>query len=440
MSTSTQLDQPVAYRASIFHLLDDPGKDNNSDAMQFFEDGMLLVDNGHVVKVGSTADIRQQLDADTKIVDYSGKLIVPGFIDAHIHYPQTDMIASYGEQLLQWLNKYTFPTEGKFKDQDYAEDVASFFLDELLRCGTTTALVLATVHPGSVDALFEGAKARGMRMLAGKVMMDRNAPDYLLDTPESSYQQSKQLLEKWHKVDRLLYAITPRFAPTSTDAQLQMAANLAAEYPDAYVHTHVAENKKEVEWVAQLFPWSRSYLDVYDNFGLLRERSIYAHCIHLDEQDKNRMMQSGATAAFCPTSNTFLGSGLFNCIQAMEDSIKVAVATDVGGGTSFSMLQTLSEAYKVQQLIGEKLSPFRAIYMATLGNARALYLDDMIGNFKQGKEADFVVLDENATPLIARRMAVAKSIEEKLFIYMMLGDDRVVHSAFVMGQCAHSRA
>ena len=439
MTTSTQVGRCVAYRASIFHLLDDPGKRNDTSAVQYFEDGILLIDNGYVLKIGSTSDILPLLDANTKIVDYSGKLIVPGFIDAHIHYPQTDMIASYGEQLLQWLNKYTFPTEGKFEDQDYANDVASFFLDELLRCGTTTALVLATIHPGSVDALFEKAKARNMRMLAGKVMMDRNAPDYLLDTPESSYHQSKLLLEKWHKVDRLLYAITPRFAPTSTDAQLQMAAKLAAEYPDAYVHTHVAENKKEIEWVAQLFPWSRSYLDVYDHFGLLRERSIYAHCIHLDAQDRNRMAQTGATAAFCPTSNTFLGSGLFNCIQAMEDSIKVAVATDVGGGTSFSMLQTLSEAYKVQQLISEKLSPLRAFYMATLGNARALYLDDAIGNFTPGKEADFVVLDEQATPLIERRMAVAKSIEEKLFVYMMLGDDRVVHSAYIMGQREHCR-
>ena len=270
-------------------------------------------------------------------------------------------------------------------------------------------------------------------------MMDRNAPDYLLDTPESSYRDSKILLEKWHNVDRLLYAITPRFAPTSTDEQLQQASNLAKEYPDAYVHTHVAENKKEVQWVAELFPWSRSYLDVYDKFGLLRERSVYAHCIHLDEHDRKRMSDSGATAAFCPTSNTFLGSGLFNCVKAKEQNIKVAIATDVGAGTSFGMLQTLSEAYKVQQLNGDKLSPFRALYLATLGNAEALYMDNKIGNFLPGKEADFIVLDDQATPLIKRRISFTQDIEEKVFVYIMLGDDRVVNASYILGECAYSK-
>ena len=288
MSGSTNSQNLIAYRASIFHFLKDPGMENDVSATEYFEDGILLVDNGLVVKIGPADNLLKQLPEEIPIKDYTGKLIIPGLIDAHIHYPQTDMIASYGEQLLEWLNKYTFPTEGKFEDQDYAEDVAEFFIDELLRNGTTTALVLATIHPGSVNAIFEASRSRGMRMLAGKVMMDRNAPDYLLDTPESAYRDSKDLLEKWHKIDRLLYAITPRFAPTSTDEQLQQAANLAKEYPDAYVHTHVAENKKEVQWVAELFPWSRSYLDVYDHFGLLRERSIFAHCLHLDATDRRR--------------------------------------------------------------------------------------------------------------------------------------------------------
>ncbi len=430
---------PIAYRASILHFLTDPGTQNEQSSIEYFEDGVLLVDQGHVVQLGPAEQLLKDLSSDINITDYSGKLIIPGLIDAHIHYPQTDMIASYGEQLLEWLNKYTFPTEGKFKNQDYAEDVAEFFLDELLRNGTTTALVLTTVHPGSVDAIFTASRARNMRMLAGKVMMDRNAPEYLLDTPESSYRQSKALLEKWHHVDRLSYAITPRFAPTSTDDQLQQAANLAKEHPDAYVHTHVAENKKEVQWVSELFPWSRSYLDVYDHFGLLRERSVYAHCIHLDEQDRKRMAETGATAAFCPTSNTFLGSGLFNCVKAREQDINVAIATDVGAGTSFGMLPTLSEAYKVQQLNDYKLTPFRALFLATLGNAQALYIEDKIGNFLPGKEADFIVLDQQATPLIKRRMSVAEEIEEKVFVYMMLGDDRVVQASYIMGECAYER-
>ena len=437
MSHSRNSQKPIAYRASIFHFLDDPGTQNNVSATEYFEDGILLVENGLVARLGHADILMKELPEEVVIKDYSGKLIIPGLIDAHIHYPQTDMIASYGEQLLEWLNKYTFPTEGKFEDQDYAEDVAEFFIDELLRNGTTTALILATVHPGSVNAIFEASRKRNMRMLAGKVMMDRNAPDFLLDTPETAYRDSKTLLEKWHKVDRLLYAITPRFAPTSTDEQLQQAANLAKQYPDAYVHTHVAENKKEVKWVSELFPWSRSYLDVYDHFDLLRERSVFAHCIHLDEQDRKRMAQTGATAAFCPTSNTFLGSGLFNCVSAIEQGVQVAVATDVGAGTSFGMLQTLSEAYKVQQLSGQQLTPFRALFLATLGNARALYLDDKIGNFLPGKEADFIVLDDKATPLIKRRMAVTNEIEEKIFVFIMLGDDRVIKSTFIMGECAY---
>lgn len=429
----------IAYRGSILHFLNDPGTENNLSATEYFEDGILLVDNGMVARAGPADMLLKEIPTEIPVKDFSGKLIIPGLIDAHIHYPQTDMIASHGEQLLEWLNKYTFPTEGKFDNQEHARDVAEFFLDELLRNGTTTALVLATIHPESVNAIFEASKARKMRMLAGKVMMDRNAPAYLLDTPESAYRQSKALLEKWHNVDRLLYAITPRFAPTSTDEQLQQVAILAKEHPDAYVHTHVAENKKEVAWVSELFPWSRSYLDVYDHFGLLRQRSVYAHCIHLDPQDRKRMALTGATAAFCPTSNTFLGSGLFDCVRAIEEGIRVAVATDVGAGTSFGMLQTMSEAYKVQQLNGSKLSPGRALFMATLGNARALYLDDRIGNFLPGKEADFIVLDYNATPLIKRRMACADSIDDKIFIFIMMGDDRAVHASYVLGECAHSR-
>jgi guanine deaminase len=359
---------------------------------------------------------------------------VPGFIDCHIHYPQTDLIASYGTQLLDWLETYTFPTESRFADSEHAAEAAGFFIDELLRNGTTTALVLGTVHPQSVDAIFTAAGRRNLRLMAGKVLMDRNCPEYLRDTPDSAYRDSKALIERWHGQDRLLYAITPRFAPTSSAEQLQRAGQLAAEHPDTFIHTHVAENRDEVDWVARLFPESRSYLDVYDRFGLLRERAVYAHCLHLDREDRRRVAQTGAAMAFCPTANLFLGSGLFDLAAARELGVRVGLGTDVGGGTSFSQLRVLSEAYKVLQLQGQTLAPLQALYLLTLGSARALYLDDKIGSFATGKEADFVVLDPAATPLLARRMKTAGDITEKLFALIMLGDDRVVAATYVLGQ------
>jgi guanine deaminase len=428
-----------AFRASIFHCLRDPGERSDPNAVEYLEDGLLVVEQGRVSRLGPAAPLLAQLPRGVEIRDYSDKLIVPGFIDTHIHYPQTDIIASYGEQLLEWLNKYTFPTEGRFGDRALAREVAEFFLDELLRNGTTTAQVLATVHPESVDAIFEASQARGMRMLAGKVLMDRNAPGFLRDTPESAYRDSKALIERWHRQGRLLYAITPRFAPTSTDEQLQQAGRLAMEHPDVFVHTHVAENRDEMAWVARLFPWSRSYLDVYDHYGLLRERSVFAHCLHLDRQDCRRMAETGAAMAFCPTSNLFLGSGLFDLEAATAHGVRVGLATDVGGGTSFSMLQTMAEAYKVLQLNAQQLSPTRAFYLATLGGARSLYLDDRVGNFEIGKEADFVVLDPAATALMARRMQQVQDFTEQLFIFMMLGDDRSVHSTYIEGHPVPSR-
>jgi guanine deaminase len=428
-----------AVRGSIFHCLRDPGHTGDPEAVEYFEDGMLLIENGHIVECGPAETVLTQLSEDIPVTDYSGKLIIPGFIDSHIHYPQTDIIASYGTQLLEWLNKYTYPMEARFGDLDYATGVAEFFLDELLRNGTTTAMVMPTVHPESVDAIFSVAQKRNMRVISGKKLMDRHAPDNLLDTPRVAYDDSRALIEKWHKCDRLLYAITPRFAPTSTDKQLSEAGRLAREYPDTYVHSHVAENHEEVAWVAELFPWSRSYLDVYDQFDLLRERSVFAHGIHLNDEDRNRLQQSGAALAFCPTSNTFLGSGLFDLPRNRQCNIRVGLATDVGGGTSFSMLQTLSDAYKVQQLAGNQLPPTQGIYLATLGSAEALYLEDKLGNFLPGKEADFVVLDDHPTALISRRMQETKNIDEKLFVFMMMGDDRAIYASFIMGECAYER-
>ena len=428
-----------AFRGSVLHFLRDPGGETRPDrAFEFFADGAIAVSDGRILEAGEASAVLRRLPAGAPVKDYSGKLLVPGFVDTHIHYPQTDMIASYGKQLLEWLERYTFPTEREFADPEHAREVAEFFLDELLRNGTTTALVLGTVHAQSVDAFFEAAQARSLRMIAGKVLMDRNCPDYLRDTPETAYAESKALIGRWHGRDRLSYAITPRFAATSSEAQLTRAGELAAEFPDVFVHTHLAETRAEVEWVRTLFPASRSYLDVYHRFGLVRPRSVFAHCIHLDAQDWRVMAERRAMVAFCPTSNLFLGSGLFDLRRARESGLAVGVGTDVGAGTSFSMLKTLQEAYKVAQLSGQVLTPHRALYLATLGGARGLRMDDRIGNFAAGKEADFVVLDLEATPLLARRMRRAGDLAEKLFALIMLGDDRSIAATYVLGREARA--
>lgn len=427
-----------AFRASIFHCLSDPGPHADKAAVEHIDDGLLVVEDGIVVKTGLAADLLPELSDSTSIEDYSGKLIVPGLIDCHVHYSQVDIIASYGEQLLDWLNRYAYPAEMRFADEEHARSVADFFLDELLANGTTTAVVFATVFPQSVDAIFAAAEERDMRLIAGKVLMDEHCPEALRDDPESAYADSKVLIEKWHGKGRLGYAITPRFALTSSEEQLAAAGQLAAEYPDTWIHTHLAENQQEVDQIAEQFPWSRSYLDVYDHFGLLRERAMYAHCLHLDETDRSIMASKGAAGAFCPTSNLFLGSGLFD-LDAMTDAgVRVGLATDVGGGTSLSMLRTMSEAYKILHLQGQSLPASRALYLATLGAAEALYLDDAIGNFEPGKEADFIVLDTAASRITARRAASAESLDELLFALIFLGDDRNVDATYVMGQVTKS--
>ncbi len=422
-----------AIRASFLHFIDDP--DQSSDGWEYIEDGLLILKLGQITALGKTDNWFNFLPDGIEFHDFSGRLIMPGFIDTHTHYPQTDIIASHGTQLLEWLEKYTFPTEAKFSDINVANSTAEFFCDELLRNGTTTSAVFATIHPESVDAIFRAAQKRDMRLISGKVMMDRNAPDFLCDTAQSSYEDSANLIEKWHGNGRSLYADPPRFAPTSTVAQLRVAGRLLQEYDGLYLQSHVAENADEVAWVAELFPERRSYLDVYDHYGLVGKRSIYAHCIHLDQTDRERMASSGAAMAFCPTSNLFLGSGLFDLDSAQQNSVRVGVATDVGGGTSFSILQTLNEAYKVSQMSGQTLTSMKAFYLATLGGAKALHLEHKLGNFEVGKEADFVVLDLHSTPLMKRRMAVSDSIQDTLFALMMLGDDRAVQATFVMGVC-----
>jgi len=421
-----------AFRGSLFHFLSDP-IESDERSFEYFEDGLLVLADGVVEAAADARTLMPTLPSDVTVVDYRGKLIVPGFVDTHVHYPQTDIIAAHGEQLLDWLERYTYPAERRFEDSIHARDVADTFLTEVLRNGTTTAMVYATVHPQSVDAFFEAAQARGARMVCGKCMMDRHCPDYLRDTAQSSYEDSQALIDRWHGKDRLLYAVTPRFAPTSSDQQLEYAGRLLDEHAGVYLQTHVAENHAEVAWARELFPWSRSYLDVYDHFGLLRERAVYGHCIHLNDDDRARMAAAGAAMSFCPTSNLFLGSGLFDIAAAYRHRVRIGLGTDVGGGTSFSMLRTQSEAYKVVQLAGGRLSSLSAFYHATLGGARALYLDDRIGNFARGKEGDFAVLDLCATPLMARRMKSATSIDERLFALAMLGDDRNIVATHLMG-------
>jgi guanine deaminase len=427
-----------AYRAAILHSIADPAVVGVEQSYEYFEDGLLVIDNGQVANVGHAADLLPTLKG-VEITEYRDALITPGFIDTHIHYPQTGMIASYGEQLLDWLNTYTFPTEQQFADKAHAADVAGIFLKELLRNGTTTALVFGSVHKQSVDAFFEAAEELNLRMIAGKVLMDRNAPDYLTDTPESGYADSKELIERWHGKGRLHYAVTPRFAPTSTPEQLTLAGKLLGEYPDLYMHTHLSENLKEIEWVKALFPERKGYLDVYDHYKLIGARSVFAHGVHLCDDECKRLAETGSAVAFCPTSNLFLGSGLFDLNKLEQHGVRVGLGTDVGAGTSFSQLQSLNEAYKVMQLQGKKLDPFKSLYLATLGGANALYLDDKIGNFESGKDADFVVLDYNATPLISYRMQQAKTLDEKLFALTMLGDDRAVKETFAAGQSVHRR-
>ncbi|MGQ9375343.1 guanine deaminase [Acinetobacter tandoii] len=408
-----------------------------AEQVRYIEDGVLISEAGKIQWFGAWQDAAAHFPEGVEIQHYPEKLIVPGFIDTHIHFPQTEMVGAYGEQLLEWLNTYTFPTEIQFQSPEYAAKIAEFFVQELLKNGTTTALVFCTVHPESVDALFEAAQRHQMRLIAGKVMMDRHAPEALCDTPERAYTDSKALIEKWHGQGRALYAITPRFAPTSTPEQLQLAGQLKAEYPDVYVHTHLSENKNEIAWVKELFPAQQGYLDVYHHYGLTGSRSVFAHCVHLEDSEWDCMHATDSAIAFCPTSNLFLGSGLFPLKKTWDKQVKVGLGTDIGAGTSFNQLQTLNEAYKVQQLQGDKLSAFESLYHATLGGAKALSLEQQLGNFDIGKEADFIVLDLQATALQALRQQRAKGIEDALFALMTMGDDRNIHATYVYGQAAY---
>ncbi|MBL1271262.1 MAG: guanine deaminase [Marinobacter maritimus] len=430
-----------AHRGAMLHFLDDPGNDPEPrpGTYEYFEDGLLVLNQGKVLAKGPASEWLTKLPSDAKVTCWQDGLIVPGFIDTHVHMPQLGVMASYGTQLLDWLETYTFPHEARFSDGDWARTEARRFTNLLLQHGTTSALVFCTSHPESVNALFEAAEEHGMGLTAGKVMMDRYAPENLKDTTAESYSDSLALLQKWHQRGRQCYAITPRFAATSTPEQLTLAGKLAAEYPDAMVQTHWAENIGEITWVRELFPERTSYLDIYDHYGLLGDHTVLAHGIHINNEDRQRLADTGSSIAFCPTSNTFLGSGLFDFRATRDADVSVGLASDVGGGTSLSMLATMAEAYKVCRLRDQTMTPWQAFYLATLGNARVLHRDEECGNFERGKIADFVVLDHRASPMLAMKEPFINNLSETLFNLMILGDDRAIAATIVASQVRYQR-
>jgi guanine deaminase len=410
---------------------------SDAAAMHFESDALIAFRGGRITHFGAAATVRALLPPDTHIEEYGrGHLILPGFIDCHVHYPQLQIIGAYGEQLLDWLEKYTFVAEQEFADPAHARQVANLFLDECLRNGTTTVATFCTVHPHSVDAFFEASAERNMRCIAGKCLMDRHAPEALRDTANRGYDESKELIRRWHGQGRALYAITPRFAPSSTPEQMELAGALWKEHPGTWLQSHVSENRREVEWVRELFPACRDYVDVYEHYGQLGPRAIYGHGIHLTGSELQRMSESGTAIAHCPTSNQFLGSGLFDLANAVKTTrpVRVGLGTDVGAGTSLSMLKTLGAAYQVAQLNGNSLSAPQAFYLATRGAARALWLDDRIGSIATGMEADLAVLNLESTPLIEARMRRCESLDDALFVQMTLADDRAIVATYVAGR------
>ncbi len=414
------------------HYHADPFVAGVADAAVHQRRGGVLIGDGKIIEVGDGDTLRAQYP-QARVHDYGDGLITAGFVDAHVHYPQTAIIASWGKRLIDWLNTYTFPEEMRFSDAEYAAEVADRYFDLTLQNGTTTTCSYCTIHPESVNAFFQKAQARGLRALAGKTCMDRNAPDGLRDTAQSAYDDSRALLSRWHGVDRLSYVITPRFSPTSTPEQLEALGALWAEHPDCLMQTHLSEQVDEVEWVHDLFPEARDYLDTYERFGLLGPGAVFGHAIHLTGRERGRLKDSGASIVHCPTSNTFIGSGLFDLDGLMSEGQRIGLATDTGGGSSFSMLRTMAAAYEIAQLRGRALHPAELYWLATQGAARSLRADDKIGNIGKGLEADLIVIDLASTPAISQRTARAEDIWQALFPTIMMGDDRAIRAVWVGG-------
>ena len=424
------LGQTLSFTGDPFHL-------PIADAVHHEQHGAVLISAGKIAALGPADNLRRAYP-QAKTIDYGAGLITAGFVDAHAHYPQTAIIASWGKRLIDWLNAYTFPEEARFDDPAYAAEIAARYLDLITANGTTTAASFCTIHPVSVEALFTEAARRNMRITAGKTCMDRNAPENLQDSAKSAYDDSRMLLEKWHGVGRATYAITPRFSPTSTPEQLEALGVLWAENPDCLMQTHLSEQIDEIEWVAGLFPDAHDYLDTYERFGLLNNRALFGHAIHLTDREQSRLREVGAALIHCPTSNTFIGSGLFSMGALMAAGQRIGLATDTGGGSSFSMLRTMAAAYEIGQLNGTALHPAQLYWLATLGSARALHQGDKIGNLAVGHEADLVVLDLASTPAIHQRHRRANDIWQALFPTIMMGDDRAITAVWINGkQTAH---
>ena len=415
-----------------------PDSADDHAAYAYEEDGAVLMRDGKIAAVGGYAQVAAQAGSNVQLIDHRPHLILPGFIDAHVHVPQMQIIAAYGAELLEWLNKYTFPEETRFIDAQHGRRIARLFLDEVVRQGTTTVAAYCSVHKQSAEAFFAESHDRNMLNIAGKVMMDRNAPDGVLDTPQASYDDTKALIAEWHGKGRQHYAITPRFAITSTPEQMEMAAQLAKEHPGLHIQTHLSENHAEIAFTQELYPWSRDYTDIYDHYGLLGQRTLLGHCIHLGERESDAISEHGSIAVFCPTSNLFLGSGLFDYqrYRRREKPLRIATATDVGGGTSYSMLRTMDEAYKVIALNGEKLNPLASYWQLTRGNAEALSISDKVGTLDVGTDADIVVLNSRATPGMRLRMERCGTLAEELFLLQTMGDDRAVVEVYVAGRAA----
>jgi len=395
----------------------------------------VAIAGGKIVSVGAERALRATYP-NAQIIDYADKVIVAGFVDAHVHYPQTAMIASWGKRLIDWLNSYTFPEESKFSNPDYCAEIAGRYFDLTASNGTTTMCSFCTVHPESVDAFFAEAQKRNQRVVAGKTCMYRSetTPDFLRDSAQASYDQSKSLLQKWHQNGRGVYAITPRFSPTSTPEQLEALGALWGEYPDALMQTHLSEQTDEIEWVKGIYPDARDYLDTYEKFGLLGQGGLYGHAIYLEDREKDRLREVDAGLVHCPTSNTFIGSGLFDMGGLMAAGHRIGLATDTGGGSSFSMLRTMAAAYEIGQLRHNPLHPAQLLWLATQGSARSLHMEDKIGNIAPGMEADIVVLDLASTPAIAQRVAQANDLWEAIFPTIMMGDDRAIADVFIAGE------
>ncbi|MGR6468714.1 guanine deaminase [Rhizobium sp. PAMB 3182] len=430
----------LLLRGRILSFRRAPCDISDTGSYQYEEDGGLLIGNGRIIACGSYADIRRNAPADIREADHRPHLIMPGFIDTHLHFPQMQVIGSYAANLLEWLNTYTFIEEQRFADRAHAERIAVRFFDEMVRHGTTTAVAYCSVHKTSADAFFAESLKRGTAMIAGKTMMDRNAPDALTDTPQSAYDDTKAVIAQWHGKGRNRVAITPRFAITSTPEEMEVAKTLAAEHPDLHIQTHLSENREEIAFTCSLYPEAKDYTDIYARYGLLGPKSLFGHAIHLSDREADAMSESGSVAVHCPTSNLFLGSGLFpmKTYQRREKPVRVAVATDIGGGSSYSMLRTLDEAYKIQQLLGERLNPLESFYLMTLGNAEALSMADEIGTLEPGTIADLVVLDASATPAMALKQEANRTLTEELFLMQTMGDDRTIAETYIAGRPAKS--